>query len=153
MRKVICSHPWHTTLLDNAITQVALPSWLSHRHLESAGSTFENFPKTRLAKNWRGHSMHYGADAAESSMSLACKCQCKQSPVGSTRSSVLWKRFRIDVGRDQIIERTMAFERARIPMATAIALAGMPFAATQDPYTNKSMTNACVGQCSIASNS
>ncbi|QDV25999.1 hypothetical protein Q31a_43690 [Aureliella helgolandensis] len=95
--------------------------------------------------------MHYGADAAESSMSLACKRQCKQSPVGSTRSSVLWKRFRIDVGRGQIIERTMAFERARIPMATAMALAGMPSAATQDPYTNKSMANVCVGQCSISS--
>ena len=149
MRKVICSHPWHTTLLDNAITQVALPSWLSHRHLESADSTFENFPKTRLAKNWRGHSMHYGADAAESSMSLACKCQCKQSRIADRikvfSAALLGKRSRIDVDCDELVKRIKAFEGTRIPMATYNRLAGVPSAATQDPYTNKSMTNVCVG--------
>ena len=108
-------------------------------------------PKPDLPTNLRGHSMHYGAHVAESSMSLACKCQCKQSLVGSTLSSVLWKRFRIDVGREQIIKRTVALERAGIPVATAIELAAVPSAATQDVYTNKSMTNVCVGQCSISS--
>ena len=151
MRTVICSHPWHTTLLDNAITQVAMPSWPSHRHLASADSSFENFSKTRLAEELARtfDALRYRSGRIVNVTHVKVSMQAIAGRINF--GSVLWKRFRIDVARDQIIKRTVDFERARIPMATAIVLACVPSAATQDPYTNKSMTNVCVGQCSISS--
>lgn len=149
MRKVICSHPWHTTLLDNAITQVALPSWLSHSHLESADLSFENFPKTRLAK-----------ELARTFDALRRRCgrivnvtgvqriNCMQSRIADQidflRGSV-WQGSRIDVELDEHVKSVKVFERTKFQSLGTIVCAGVPASAAQDPCSSKTMTITCLG--------